>query len=264
MAKIHPTAIVEPGAELADDVEVGAYSIVRAGRPHRRRHDVGPHCVIEGRTTIGRDNRISQFNSIGGAPQDKKYAGEPTRARDRRPQHDPRVLHDQHRHRPGRRRDADRRRQLDHGLRPHRARLPASAARRSSPATPALAGHVQLGDWAIVGGQSGLHQFVKIGAHAMMRLPEPRLAGRAAVHDGRRQPARGARLQRRGAAPARLRRRAHRRRQADAPAALPRGPDASRRRARAIAALAASDARGRRRRRADDGFLAAATRGIAR
>ena len=128
---------------------------------------VGPHCVIEGRTTIGRDNRIFQFNSIGGEPQDKKYAGEDDRARDRRPQHDPRVLHDLDSapsRTPARR---DRRRQLDHEQRPHRARLPVVGSHTIIASYAGLAGHVALGDWAIVGAQSGLHQFVKMGAHAM-------------------------------------------------------------------------------------------------
>ena len=78
MAKVHPTAIVEPAAELADDVEIGPYSIVRGGVVIGAGSVVGPHCVIEGRTTIGRNNRIWQFNSIGGAPHDKNYAGEDT------------------------------------------------------------------------------------------------------------------------------------------------------------------------------------------
>ena len=79
MAKIHPTAIVEPGAELAAGVEIGPYSIIRAQVSIGAGSVVGPHCVIEGRTSIGRDNRISPFNAIGGVPQDKKYAGEDTR-----------------------------------------------------------------------------------------------------------------------------------------------------------------------------------------
>ena len=78
MASIHPTAIVEPGAELDDTVSIGAYSIVRSGVRIGAGTSVGPHCVIEGRTTIGRDNRIFQFCSIGAVPQDKKYAGEDT------------------------------------------------------------------------------------------------------------------------------------------------------------------------------------------
>lgn len=75
---IHPTALIDPKAELADDVEVGAFSIidskVRVGSGTR----IGPHAVITGRTTIGKDNHIFQFTSIGEQPQDKKYAGEDT------------------------------------------------------------------------------------------------------------------------------------------------------------------------------------------
>ena len=77
MSLIHPTALVDPLAELDSSVAVGPYSVIG---PHVRIGSgttVGAHCVIEGRTTIGRDNRIFQFNSLGAIPQDKKYAGEP-------------------------------------------------------------------------------------------------------------------------------------------------------------------------------------------
>src|SRR6218665_3452025 len=78
MAHVHPSAIVDPAAELDASVGVGAFSLIG---PHVRigaGTEVGPHCVIEGHTTIGRDNRIFQFASLGAVPQDKKYAGEPT------------------------------------------------------------------------------------------------------------------------------------------------------------------------------------------
>ena len=78
MASIHPTAIVESGAQLGENVTIGAYTVVRSQVRIGEGTTIGPHCVIEGRTTIGRDNRIFQFNSIGAVPQDKKYAGEPT------------------------------------------------------------------------------------------------------------------------------------------------------------------------------------------
>src|ERR1700712_4493397 len=78
MASIHPTAIVETGADLHESVVVDAYSIVRANVRIGANTRIGPHCVIEGRTTIGRDNQIFQFSSRGAVPQDKKYAGEPT------------------------------------------------------------------------------------------------------------------------------------------------------------------------------------------
>ena len=75
---IHATAIVEPGAKLADGVSVGAYSIIGKDVTTGERTWIGPHVTIEGRTKIGRNNRIYQFSAIGGPPQDKKYAGEDT------------------------------------------------------------------------------------------------------------------------------------------------------------------------------------------
>ena len=77
MTAIHPTALVDPQAQLHESVSVGPYSVIG---PHVRiaaGSSIGAHCVIEGHTTIGRDNKIFQFNSIGAIPQDKKYAGEP-------------------------------------------------------------------------------------------------------------------------------------------------------------------------------------------
>ena len=81
MTRIHPTALVDSGAELDSSVEVGPYTVigphVRVGAGTR----IGAHCVIEGRTTIGQNNQIFQFNSLGAIPQDKKYAGEPCELR---------------------------------------------------------------------------------------------------------------------------------------------------------------------------------------
>ena len=75
---IHPTALIDPKAELADDVKVGAFSIVDAKVRIDAGTVIGPHAVITGRTTIGKNNHIFQFTSIGEQPQDKKYAGEDT------------------------------------------------------------------------------------------------------------------------------------------------------------------------------------------
>ena len=77
MTRIHPTAIVDPSALLDSSVTVGPYTVIG---PHVRIDagtTVASHCVIEGHTTIGKDNKIFQFNSLGAVPQDKKYAGEP-------------------------------------------------------------------------------------------------------------------------------------------------------------------------------------------
>ncbi len=79
MSKIHPTAIVDSKAEIADDVEISPYAVIGAGVKIDSGTWIGPHAVIQGPTTIGRENRIYQFASVGEAPQDKKYKGEPTK-----------------------------------------------------------------------------------------------------------------------------------------------------------------------------------------
>ncbi|HEY0823218.1 MAG TPA: acyl-[acyl-carrier-protein]--UDP-N-acetylglucosamine O-acyltransferase, partial [Ramlibacter sp.] len=78
MANIHPTAIVDPKAELDASVTVGPYTVIGPHVKVGAGTSIGPHVVLEGHTTIGRDNRIFQFASIGAANQDKKYMGEPT------------------------------------------------------------------------------------------------------------------------------------------------------------------------------------------
>lgn len=167
MAQIHPTAIVETGAELDASVTVDAYSIVRAQVRIGRGTQIGPHCVVEGRTTIGADNRISQFVSLGAPPQDKKYAGEPTEL----------VIGDRNLIREycnfnvGTAQDAGTTRigddnwimanvHIAHDCQVGNQVVLANYA--------GLAGHVRLDDWVIVGGLSGLHQFCQVGAHAFI------------------------------------------------------------------------------------------------
>ena len=167
MAEIHPTAIVEPGAQLDDSVAVGAYSIVREHVRIAAGTTIGPHCVIEGRTTIGRDNRIFQFCSLGAAPQDKKYAGEPTELAigDRN------LIREFCTFNLGTAQDSGVTRlgndnwvmayvHLAHDVQVGSQTVLANNA--------TLAGHVHIGDWVTVGGLSGVHQFVKIGAHAFI------------------------------------------------------------------------------------------------
>ncbi len=167
MASIHPTAIVEAGAELDPSVTVGAYSIVREHVRVGRGTTIGPHCVIEGRTTIGSDNRIFQFCSIGAAPQDKKYAGEPTELQigDRN------TIREFCTFNTGTAQDSGVTRvgsdnwimayvHIAHDVQLGNQTILANNA--------TLAGHVHMGDWVIVGGLSGVHQFVKIGAHAFV------------------------------------------------------------------------------------------------
>ncbi len=78
MSNIHPTAIIDPKAELADDVDVSPYAVIGADVKIDSGTWIGPHAVIEGPTSIGKENRIFQFASVGAEPQDKKYKGEPT------------------------------------------------------------------------------------------------------------------------------------------------------------------------------------------
>ncbi len=167
MANIHPTAIVETGAQLDADVRIGEYTVVRAGVRIAGGTTVGAHCVIEGRTSIGRDNRIFQFCSIGAAPQDKKYAGEPT------------ELHIGERNtirefctfNCGTAQDAGVTRVGDDNwimAYVHLAHDVQVASHTVLANNATLAGHVHVGDWVTVGGLSGVHQFVKIGAHAFV------------------------------------------------------------------------------------------------
>ncbi len=167
MASVHATAIVEPGAELAGDVEVGAYSIVRAHVRIGAGSVIGPHCVIEGRTTIGRDNRISQFNAIGGVPQDKKYGGEDTTLEigDRNTIREFCSIHIGTSQDAGVTRIGDDNWIMNHVHIAHDCHV---GNQTIIAGYSGLAGHVQLGDWAIVGGQSGVLQFVRVGAHAMI------------------------------------------------------------------------------------------------
>ncbi|MCE3273394.1 MAG: acyl-(acyl-carrier-protein)--UDP-N-acetylglucosamine O-acyltransferase [Ramlibacter sp.] len=167
MAKIHPTAIVDPGAQLDASVTVGPYTLVGPHVKIGAGTTVASHVVIEGHTTIGRDNRIFQFSSIGAANQDKKYQGEPTEL----------VIGDRNTIREFA--------TLQVGTVQDKARttigndnwlmayvhvahdcIVGSNVTMANNAT--LGGHVEVGDWVTVGGLTGIHQFVKVGAHAML------------------------------------------------------------------------------------------------
>ena len=167
MAAIHPTAIVDAGAQLAESVSVGAYTLIGAQVRVGEGTTIGGHCVIEGRTAIGRDNRIFQFSSLGAVPQDKKYAGEPTEL----------VIGDRNTIREfctfnlgtaqdsGVTRVGDDNWILAYVHIAHDAQVGSQTVLANN---ATLAGHVHVGDWAIVGGLSGIHQYVKVGAHAMI------------------------------------------------------------------------------------------------
>jgi len=166
MASIHPTAIVESGAQLDDSVSIGAYSIVRAHVRIGAGSSVGPHCVIEGRTTIGRDNRIFQFSSIGAEPQDKKYAGEPTELHigDRNTIREFCTFNIGTSQDTGVTRIGDDNWIMAYVHIAHDCQVGSDIILANN---ATLAGHVHLGDHVFIGGLTGVHQFVKIGAHAM-------------------------------------------------------------------------------------------------
>lgn len=78
IVKIHPTAIIDPSAELDSSVVVGAYSVIGPNVKIDAGTNIASHVAVNGPTTIGKNNQIFQFSSLGEAPQDKKYKGEPT------------------------------------------------------------------------------------------------------------------------------------------------------------------------------------------
>ncbi|MCB0340336.1 MAG: acyl-ACP--UDP-N-acetylglucosamine O-acyltransferase, partial [Bdellovibrionales bacterium] len=79
MAEVHPSAIIASGAVLGEGTSVGPYSIIGPNVVIGQNCQIGPHVVIEGFTTLGNDNRVFQFASVGSAPQDLKYKGEQSR-----------------------------------------------------------------------------------------------------------------------------------------------------------------------------------------
>ena len=167
MARIHPTAIVDPTAELDDDVEVGPYSIVAADVRIGAGSVVGPHVVIGPRTSFGKRNRVLQFASIGEAPQDRKYAGEPTRT----------VIGDDNLFREyvsihaGTMQDRAETRIGDRNLflaYSHVAHDCIVGDQTTWSNNAQIAGHVVIGDWVVLGAFAGVHQFCRVGAHAML------------------------------------------------------------------------------------------------
>ena len=167
MSLIHPTAIVAQGAHLDPSVTVGPYAVIGPHVTMGARTTVGAHCVIEGHTTIGADNRIFQFSSLGAVPQDKKYAGEPTQL----------VIGDRNTIREfctfnlGTVQDAGVTRIGDDNwimAYVHIAHDCVLGNQITMANNATLAGHVEVGDWATVGGLTGVLQRMRIGAHTMV------------------------------------------------------------------------------------------------
>jgi UDP-N-acetylglucosamine acyltransferase len=164
---IDPRAVISSDAQLAPDVEVGPFAVIGPGVVIGAGTRVGPHAVINGPTVIGADNRIFQFASIGDAPQDMKYGGEPTRL----------VIGDRNTFREfvsinrgtvtgiGETRIGNDNLILAYSHVAHDCVLGDHVIMSNA---VNLAGHVQVGDWAIFSGYAGAHQFCRIGAHAFI------------------------------------------------------------------------------------------------
>ncbi len=163
---IHPTAIVYDGAELHPSVKVGPYAVIHENVCIGEGTVVGAHCIIDGYTTIGKNNNFYRFCSIGGMPQDKKYAGEPTRLEIG----DNNTLREFVTVNTGTVQDIGTTRlgndnwimayvHIAHDCQIGSHTIIANSVQ--------LAGHIHIGDWAIVGGGTAAHQFIRIGAHSM-------------------------------------------------------------------------------------------------
>jgi UDP-N-acetylglucosamine acyltransferase len=166
---IHPTAIVHPAARIGRDVEIGPYSVVGEHLEIGDRTWIGPHVVLGGHTRIGCDNRIYQFCSIGEAPQDKKYSGEPTRL----DIGDRNTIREFCTFNCGTAQDAGVTRLGDDNwimAYVHLAHDCQVGNQTIFANNTQLAGHVQVGDWAILGGFTVVHQFVRIGAHSFTAM----------------------------------------------------------------------------------------------
>jgi UDP-N-acetylglucosamine acyltransferase len=164
---IHPTALVAPEAELGEDVEVGAYAIVGAGVVVGANTRIGAHAVLEGPARLGADNQIFPFASVGSAPQDKKYKGEPTRLEigDRNVIREFVTLNRGTTKDEGVTRIGDDNLFMAYAHVAHDCRVGSQCVLANN---ATLGGHVHVDDWVIMGGLSAVHQFCKVGAHAFI------------------------------------------------------------------------------------------------
>lgn len=166
---IHPTAIVDASAEIDTDVEIGPYSIIGERVVVGSGTRIASHVVVNGPTTIGRNNRIYQFASVGDDPQDKKYRGEPTRLEIG----DGNTIREYCTISRGTVDDQGITRIGDDNwimAYVHIAHDCVVGSHTILANNATLAGHVHVGDWAIFAGFTGAHQFCRIGAHAFLGM----------------------------------------------------------------------------------------------
>jgi UDP-N-acetylglucosamine acyltransferase len=167
MARIHPAAQVAATARLAGDVEVGPFSVVGPEVTIGAGTVVGPHVVLAGRTAVGARNRFFQFSSIGEIPQDRKYAGEPTTTTIG----DDNVFREFVSIHAGTAQDRGDTTVGNGNLflaYTHVAHDCVVGDFTTFSNNAQIAGHVVIGDWVVMGAYAGVHQFCRIGAHAMV------------------------------------------------------------------------------------------------
>lgn len=165
--RIHPTAVVDPAAELAVDVEIGPYAVIGAGVRIGKGCKIHTHAVVEGRTTLGEGNEIFQFATVGSTPQDLKYKGEPSELiiGNRN------IIREYVSLNPGTSGGGMVTRIGDQNLLMmycHIAHDCIVGSRNIVANGATLGGHVVLEDFCIIGGLAGIHQFVRIGSGAIL------------------------------------------------------------------------------------------------
>lgn len=168
-ARIHPSAIIDPSAIIADGVEVGPFCVIGANVEIGEGTIVGAHCVIQGHTRIGRHNRVHPHSVIGGEPQDKKYANEPTRLEIG----DHNTIREFVTINRGTVQDDGLTRIGDHNwimAYVHVAHDCKVGNHTIFANAASLAGHVRVDDYVILGGFTLVHQFCQIGAHAFTSM----------------------------------------------------------------------------------------------
>jgi UDP-N-acetylglucosamine acyltransferase len=167
MSAIHPTAVIDPTAELAADVAIGPYSIVGANVRIGAGTVLGPHVVVAARTRLGERNRVFQFASIGEIAQDRKYGGEPTTTTIGSDN----VFREYSTVHAGTVQDRGDTAIGDHNLflaYTHVAHDCVVGSHVTFSNNAQIAGHVVIEDWAVLGAFAGVHQFCRVGAHTML------------------------------------------------------------------------------------------------
>ena len=164
-SKIHPTAIIDPSAKIADSVEIGAYSIIGAGVEIAEKTWIGPHVVIQGPTKIGAENKLFQFSSIGEVPQDKKFHGETSflEIGDRNTIREFATINRGTDDGGGTTRIGDDNWLMAYIHIAHDCQIGNNTIFANN---ASLAGHAIVEDFVILGGFTLVHQFCKIGQHA--------------------------------------------------------------------------------------------------